>query len=107
MIVKQKLRQGDTVIVITGKDKGKTGEIFKMFPAEGKVIISGVNMVKKHKKPSKDSAGGIVEMESKMRISKIAYCEDGKATKVAFKVDETGNKVRVAKKTGNVIVDKK
>jgi large subunit ribosomal protein L24 len=107
MKVKQKLRKGDNVVVITGKDKGKTGEISKMFPAENKVLISGINVVTKHQKATKASAGGIVKIEAKIDISKIAYCEDGKATKIAFKVDDTGKKVRVAKRTGNVIVDKK
>lgn len=107
MMVKQKLKKGDNVIVITGKDKGKTGEISKMFPAENKVLISGINVVTKHQKATKTSAGGIIKIDAKMDISKIAYCENGKATKIGFKVDDTGKKVRVAKKTGNVIVDKK
>ncbi len=106
-MVKQKLKKGDTVIVIAGKNKGKTGEILKMFPTESKILIAGINVVKRHQKASKTSAGGIVEKEAKMQISNVAYCENGVATKIALKIDEAGHKVRVAKKTGKVILDKK
>lgn len=105
-MTKQKLKKGDTVVVIAGKDKGKTGEILKMFPDEGKAMVAGVNVVKKHQKASKTSAGGIIEKELKIQISNVAYSENGVATKIAFKINEDGTKVRVAKKTGKVIADK-
>ena len=106
-MLKQKLRKGDIVIVITGKSKGKTGEILRMFPTEGKILVAGVNIIKRQQKASKTSAGGIVEKEAKMQISNVAYCENGVATKIAFKIDETGKKIRVSKKTSKVILDKK
>lgn len=107
-MIKQKLRKGDTVIVITGKDKGKTGEIQRIFPAEGRAIVSGINMIKKHQKPTKASAGGIVSKEAKIQVSNIAFLDPIKkvATKIAFKILKDGSKVRVAKKSGEVIANK-
>lgn len=98
-----KLKKGDQVIVIAGKDRGKTGEITKVFPAESRVIVAGVNKVKKHNKPSQFSSGGIEEKEASMHISNVAYAVDGKATRVGFKVEKDGAKKRIAKRTGKVI----
>ena len=106
--MKQKLRKGDTVVVITGKSKGKTGEILRMFPSQKRVLVAGVNMVKKHQKPSKASAGGIIEKEAKIQVSNIAYLDPIKkiSTKISFKTLEDGSKVRIAKKSGEVIANK-
>lgn len=107
-MVKQKLRKGDPVIVITGKDRGKTGEILKMFPSEGRALVSGVNIITKHQKPTRTESGGIVKKEAKIRISNIAYLDpiNKVATKLSFKILEDGTKVRVAKKSGEVLETK-
>ena len=83
-------------------------EILRMFPSQKRVLVAGVNMVKKHQKPSKDSAGGIIEKEAKIQVSNIAYLDPIKkiATKISFKTLEDGSKVRVAKKSGEVIANK-
>lgn len=107
MNIKMKIKTGDIVIVTNGKDKGKTGEILKVFPSEGKLIVAGVNVFKKHQKPSKTSAGGIVSKEAKINVSNVAYCDNGKPSKVGFKFNDEGVKVRYAKKSGNIILDKK
>ncbi len=99
-----KIKKGDKVIVITGKDKGKTGEVTKAMPKESKVIVSGVNVSKRHQKPSQENAGGIVNKEMPIHVSNVAIVDPktGKATKVAKKVIE-GRKVRVAKRSGETI----
>ena len=103
--MKLKLKKGDKVIVTTGKDKGKTGEITTVFPKENKVIVGGVNMVKRHTKPSQESAGGIVSKEMPIHVSNVALVDPktGKATRVGFKVEKDGHKVCVAKKSGEVV----
>ncbi|MEK6733801.1 MAG: 50S ribosomal protein L24 [Pseudomonadota bacterium] len=107
-MVKQKLRKGDTVIVLTGRDKGKKGEILKMFPGENRAIVAGVNIVTKHQKATRTEAGGIVKKEAKIQVSNIAYLDnDGRPTKVGFKILEAGKKVRFAKKSGEIIETKK
>ena len=100
-----KLKKGDKVVVTTGKDKGKTGEITTVFPKENKVIVGGVNMVKRHTKPSQESAGGIVSKEMPIHVSNVALVDPktGKATRVGYKVEKDGHKVRVAKKSGEVV----
>lgn len=98
-----KLKKGDTVIVLTGKDRGKTGEILKVFPEENRVVVAGVNKVKKHNKPSQISQGGIEEKEAALHISNVAYAVDGKPSRVGFKVNKDGKKTRVAKRTGKAI----
>ena len=103
--MKLKLKKGDKVIVTTGKDKGKTGEITTVFPKENKVIVGGVNMVKRHTKPSQESAGGIVSKEMPIHVSNVALVDPktGKATRVGYKVEKDGHKARVAKKSGEVV----
>ncbi|OPZ77693.1 MAG: 50S ribosomal protein L24 [Alphaproteobacteria bacterium ADurb.Bin438] len=103
-----KLKKGDLVIVLSGKDKGKKGEILKAMPSEEKVIVKGVNVVKQHQKPSQTTPGGIVEKELPILACKVAIVDPktGKATKIGYKVDENGNKVRVAKKSQAVIESK-
>ena len=103
--MKLKLKKGDKVIVTTGKDKGKTGEITTVFPKENKVIVGGINMVKRHTKPSQESAGGIISKEMPIHVSNVALVDPktGKATRVGYKVEKDGRKVRVAKKSGEVV----
>ena len=103
--MKLKLKKGDKVIVTTGKDKGKTGEITTVFPKENKVVVAGVNMVKRHTKPSQESAGGIISKEMPIHVSNVALVDPktGKATRVGYKVEKDGHKVRVAKKSGEVV----
>ena len=104
-MTKMKVKKGDKVVVLTGKDKGKTGEVLKAIPAEGRVIVAGVNMVKKHEKPSQMSQGGIREFETSIDVSNLAHVDpkDGKATSVGFKVLKDGKKVRVSKRSGEVL----
>ena len=99
-----RIKKGDQVIVITGRDKGKTGEVIKSMPKENKVIVQGINLVKRHTKPTQESAGGIVTKEAPIHVSNVALIDpkDGKATRVGFKVED-GKKVRVSKRSGEVI----
>lgn len=100
-----KIKKGDQVIVLTGRDKGKTGEVIKAMPTENAVVVSGINLVKRHTKPSQESAGGIITKEKPINVSNVALMDpkSGKATRVGFKVSTDGSKVRVAKKSGEVI----
>ncbi|MEX6724322.1 50S ribosomal protein L24 [Parapedomonas caeni] len=100
-----KIKKGDRVVVLSGKDKGKHGEVVRALPKDGKVVVSGVNMVTKHKKPMGGNAGGLERVEAPIHVAKVAI-EDpktGKPTRVGFKVLEDGRKVRVAKRSGEVI----
>ena len=100
---KMKIKKGDKVIVIAGDDKGKTGEVLRAMPKLGKVVVQGVNMVKRHTKPSQTSAGGILTKEAALQVSNVAIVTaDGKASKVGYKTVD-GLKKRVARKTGEVI----
>lgn len=100
-----KIKKGDKVIVIAGRDKGETGEVAKVLPKENRVVVKGVNMVKRHNRPTQFSAGGIEEKEAPMNISNVALVDPktNKATRVGFKVLEDGKKVRFAKASGEVI----
>jgi len=102
---KLKIKKGDKVKVITGKSKGKIGDVLKVFPAERKLLVSGVNLAKKHTKPSQMSEGGIVQKELPIHISNVSHIDpkSGVVTKVGFKILEDGKKVRVAKKSGEII----
>lgn len=97
-----KIKKGDTIIVLTGKDKGKTGEVLSVNPKEERIIVAGLNMVKKHKKPTANTPGQILNIEQSIHISNISLVEDGKPAKVAFKVED-GKKIRIFKKTGNKV----
>ena len=99
-----KIKKGDPVIVLSGKDKGKTGTVTKAFPKDSKVIVSGVNVATRHRKPSQaDPQGGLERIEAPMHISKVAIAtKDGKPTRVRFETQD-GKKVRVAVKTGEKI----
>jgi len=103
--MKLKIKKGDKVIVITGKDKGKTGEVTKVLVQENKVIVSGINIAKRHTKPSQESAGGIISKEMPIHISNVAYVDPktNKPTRLGIKMDKNGRKVRVAKKSGEVV----
>ncbi|MBB6062225.1 large subunit ribosomal protein L24 [Thermosipho japonicus] len=102
----RKIRKGDTVMVLSGKDKGKTGEVVRVIPKEDKVIVRGVNVVKRHQRPNAQMRqGGIIEKESPIYACKVALvCPScGKATRVGFRFLEDGTKVRYCKKCGEVI----
>ena len=103
-MTKMKIKKGDQVVILSGDDKGKNGEVVKAMPKEGKVIVSGVNLVKRHTKPSQTTPGGIVTKEAPVHISNVALVDSksGKATKVGYKTVD-GKKVRVARKSGEVI----
>ena len=102
---KLKLKKGDEVIVIAGKDKGKTGKITKMHPDIFKAIVSGINKVKKHQKPDNNQAGGIVEKEMSMHISNLAFYDTtlNKGVRVGFKFDQKNKKIRINKNSGKTI----
>jgi large subunit ribosomal protein L24 len=100
----QKIKKGDRVVILSGKDKGRTGEVVKAMPKEGKVLVSGINVHARHRKPSQlNPQGGIERKEAPLHISKVAIATaDGKPSRVRFEVRE-GKKVRVAAKTGELI----
>ena len=99
-----RIRKGDTVVVLSGKDKGRTGEVTKAMPKEGKVIVSGINVHARHRKPSQTNPqGGIERKEAPLHVSKVAIATtDGKPSRVRFELRD-GKKVRVAAKTGELI----
>ena len=99
-----KIKKGDRVVILSGKDKGKHGEVTKSMPKEGKVIVSGVNVHARHRKPTQlNPQGGIERKEAPLHVSKVAIATaDGKPTRVRFE-DRDGKKVRVAAKTGELI----
>ena len=101
-----KIKSGDYVIVLSGRDKGKKGKITKNFPKEGRVVVEGVNLVTRHNKPSQiNPDGGITRFEAPIHVSNVAHIDpkDGKATRVGFTTLKDGTKVRVSKRTGEVI----
>jgi large subunit ribosomal protein L24 len=104
-MVKLKIKKGDEVIVITGKDKGKKGKVIKVLPEQNRAIVSGINVARKHTKASQTSEGGIVSKELSIHISNVAHIDPktGGATKVSFEILADGSKVRVAKKSGEII----
>ncbi|WP_377299327.1 50S ribosomal protein L24 [Rhizobium sp. SGZ-381] len=99
----QKIRKGDNVVVLTGKDKGRTGEVVQVMPKEDRAVVRGVNMVKRHQRQTQTQEAGIINKEASIHLSNIALvAKDGKPTRVGFSVVD-GKKVRVAKRTGDVI----
>jgi large subunit ribosomal protein L24 len=99
----QKIRKGDKVVVLTGKDKGRTGEVIQVMPKEDRAVVRGVNMVKRHQRQTQTAEAGIINKEASIHLSNLAVADkDGKPTRVGFKVVE-GKKVRVAKRSGDVI----
>ena len=96
-----KIRKGDKVIVLAGRDKGRTGEVFEVRPTEGTALVRGVNMVKRHQKQTQSQEGGIISKEAPVNLSNLAYLgKDGKPTRIGFKIHADGKKVRVAKSSG-------
>jgi large subunit ribosomal protein L24 len=100
-----KIKKGDKVVVLTGRDRGRDGEVIRMFPTQGRAMVRGVNMVKRHQKQSAQSEGGIISKEASIHLSNLAVADpkDGKATRVGFKILEDGRKVRFAKRSGDLI----
>jgi large subunit ribosomal protein L24 len=99
-----KLKKGDTVVVIAGKDKGKEGEIAQVLPTANKVIVTGVNTAKKHQKPRRaNQQAGIIDRDMPVDASNVMLVHKGKPTRVGYKIQADGTKVRVAKSTGEVI----
>ena len=105
MAVKFKIRKGDKVVVRTGKDKGKTGEVLRVLRDEGRVLVQGVNMIKRHTRPAPGNPGGIIDKEASIHISNVALADPktGKPTRVGFKVLDGGRKVRIARRSGEAI----
>jgi large subunit ribosomal protein L24 len=100
----QKIRKGDKVVVLTGKDKGRTGEVIQVMPKEDRALVRGVNVVKRHQRQTQNQEAGIITKEASIHLSNIAIADpkDGKPTRVGFKIDGD-KKVRVAKRSGEVI----
>lgn len=99
------LKVGDKVVVIAGKDKGKQGTIIKTLKADNKVVVEGVNVIKKHVKPNGQTAGSIVEMEAAVHASNVMIVDPktGKATRIGHTTDKNGNKIRVTKKSNSTL----
>jgi large subunit ribosomal protein L24 len=96
-----KIRKGDKVMVLSGREKGRTGEVFEVRPDEGRALVRGVNMVKRHQKQTAQQEGGIISKESPIHLSNLAYVgKDGKPSRIGFKIRTDGTKVRVAKSSG-------
>jgi large subunit ribosomal protein L24 len=97
-----KIKKGDKVVVLTGRDRGRTGEVIEVRPTEGRALVRGVNLVKRHQKQSAQQEGGIISKEAPIHLSNIAYADpkDGKPTRIGFKILSGGKKVRVAKRSG-------
>ena len=97
-----KIAKGDTIHVITGNDKGKTGRVIKVFPDKNKIVVEGISIVKKHSRPTQDNPqGGIIEKELSINMSNLMVMHKGNPVKVGFKVLDNGKKVRVNRKNGN------
>ena len=102
--IKLKIRKDDNVVVLAGRDKGKSGKVLRVFPAENRVLVQGVNMVKRHTKPRPGQQGGVVEKENTIHASNVALADpkDNKPTRVGFKLVD-GRKVRFARRSGEII----
>jgi large subunit ribosomal protein L24 len=100
-----KIRKGDKVVVISGSDKGKKGEVIKLFPKEDRALVRGVNVVKRHQRQTQRQQGGIVNKEASVHLSNLAHVDpkSGGATRIGYKTLNDGKRVRVAKKSGEVI----
>jgi len=102
---KLKIKKGDNVVVISGRDKGKTGEVVRVLPAEARVVVRGINIARRHTRPRMGDPGGIVEKELAIHISNVAHIDpqSSKPTRIGYKYLEDGRKVRVARRSGEVI----
>ena len=100
-----KIKKGDKVVVTTGRDKGRTGEVVEVRPADNRALVRGINMVKRHQRQTAQQEGGIISKEAPVHLSNLAYADpkDGKPTRVGFKVLDDGRKVRFAKRSGELI----
>jgi large subunit ribosomal protein L24 len=100
-----KIKKGDKVVVTTGRDKGKTGEVLQVMPKEERALVRGVNLVKRHQRQTASQEGGIISKEAPIHLSNLAYADpkDGKPTRVGFKIMDDGRKVRIAKRSGELI----
>ena len=105
MAIKMKIRKGDRVKVIAGRSKGKVGDVLRVLPSEDRVVVSGVNVIKRHTKPGRTGEGGIIEREAAIHVSNVALLDpkSEKPTKVGFKFLEDGRKVRFARASGETI----
>jgi large subunit ribosomal protein L24 len=105
MANKLKIKKGDRVKVITGRSKGKVGDVLRVIPTELRVVVSGVNMIKRHTKPNRNETGGIIEREAAIHVSNVALLDpkSEKPTKVGFKFLDDGRKVRFARASGETI----
>ena len=105
MAKKFKLKKGDDIVVVSGRDKGKKGSILRVNREDDRVLVDGVNMVKRHTRPSQTQPGGIVQTEAEIHISNVALADpkDGMATRIGYRILEDGRKVRFAKRSGEVI----
>ena len=105
MVKKMRMKKGDQVMVITGKDKGKIGEVLRLIPKDNRALVQGVNMVKRHTRPTQASAGGILEKEASIQVSNLSQIDpkDNKPTRTGVKVLKDGRRVRFAKRSGEVI----
>jgi len=103
-----KIKKGDKVVVLTGRDKGKRGEVIEVRPKESRALVRGVNMVRRHQKQTAKDEGGIISKEAPIHISNLAHEDprDGSPTRVGIKILEDGTKVRIAKRSGEVIAEK-
>jgi large subunit ribosomal protein L24 len=103
-----KIKKGDNVIVLAGRDKDKRGEVFKVMPKESRALVRGVNVVRRHQRQSAAQEGGIISKEASIHLSNLALADprDGKPTRVGFKTLDDGRKVRVAKRSGEQIPEK-
>ena len=97
-----KIRKGDKVVVLTGRDKGRSGEVIEVRPGDSVALVRGVNLVKRHQKQSQTQEGGIISKEGPIHLSNIAFADpkDGKATRIGWKIQKDGTRVRVAKRSG-------
>ena len=102
---KFKIKKGDEVIVLTGKDKGKKGEIIKMFPAKSRALVQGINLVKRHTRQTQTEKGGIITKEASIHLSNLSLIDpkSGAATKIGYKFEKDGTKVRIARASGEAI----
>ena len=100
-----KLKKGDKVVVLTGRDKGRTGEVFQVMPKENRALVRGVNLVKRHQRQTMNQEGGIIQKEAPIHLSNLALADpkDGKPTRVGFRILDDGRKVRFAKRSGEQI----
>ena len=103
-----KIRKGDKVIVLTGRDRGRSGEVIAVRPDDGRALVRGINMVKRHQKQTAQQEGGIISKEATIHLSNLALADpkDGKPTRVGFRLLDDGKKVRFAKRSGEIIPEK-